>query len=126
MGDLGIDMGNERANRIVNRLPDAVMEALQALGADPAKDSAAILMGLGVACGLIAKHCDKTGGVPYEALDTHEDDDEPFDEEPSIDVCQGCGAYFSWKGVARQKIIAEKKLIDGARLQRCYKCLEDY
>jgi hypothetical protein len=56
---------------------------------------------------------------------TRQDDDEPFDDE-YIDVCQGCGAYFSWEGVMRQRIIAEKRLTDGAQLQRCYNCLKDY
>lgn len=52
--------------------------------------------------------------------------DDDLDEEPAMDVCQGCGTYFYWEGVTRQRIIAEKKLTDGAQLQRCYKCLENY
>lgn len=55
------------------------------------------------------------------AQDEHAD--EHLSEEPSIDVCQGYGCYFSWEGVMRQRKITEMKVVDGAAYQRCYRCL---
>ena len=54
----------------------------------------------------------------------HTRDDDGLDEEPAYDVCQGCGAYFYWEGVLRQRVLARLRITDGAAYQRCFKCLE--
>ncbi len=63
---------------------------------------------------------------PYEDDSWWEMAELPYieeEEEPEIDVCLSCGAYFNWDGSRRQKKLAEMKVQDGPSYQRCFKCL---
>lgn len=44
-------------------------------------------------------------------------------EDAEYDVCQGCGCYFPWGGIMRQKKLWKMGVTDGPSYQRCYECL---